>query len=71
MLSVVLFGFAVIPDDASMMSTIKLPEAIFEESFGHRKLSIFVIDILGFEMAKLIYAVYFIASFHNIRLNNL
>ena len=71
MLSVVLFGFAVIPDDASMMSVIKLPEAIFEESFGHRKLSIFVIDIFGFEMAKLIYAICFKASFHNIKLNEL
>ena len=54
MLSVVLFGFAVIPDDASMMSIIKLPEAIFEESFGYRKLGIFVIDIFGFEIARLI-----------------
>ena len=71
MLSVVLFGFAVIPDDASMMSIIKLPEAIFEDSFGHRKLSILVIDIFGFEMAKLIYAICFIASFHNIKLDNL
>ena len=71
MLSVVLFGFAVIPDDASMMSIIKLPEAIFEDSFGHRKLSILVIDIFGFEMAKLIYAICFIASFHNIILDKL
>ena len=47
MLSVVLFGFAVIPDDASMMSIIKLPEAIFKVSFGPRKLSIFVIHIFG------------------------
>ena len=71
MLSVVLFGFAVIPDDASMMSIIKLPEAIFEKSFGHRELSIFVIDIFGFEMATIIYAIYFIASFHNNKLNEL
>ena len=69
MLSVVLFWFAVIPDDASMMSIIKLPEAIFEESFGYRKLGIFVIDIFGFEIARLIYAIYFLASFHNIKLN--
>ena len=71
MLSVVLFGFAVIPDDASIMSAIKLPEAIFEESFGYRKLSIFVIDIFGFEMARLIYAICLEASFHNMKFNKL
>ena len=71
MLSVVLFGFAVIPDDASMMSVIKLPEAIFEESFGHRKLNTFVIHIFGFEMARFIYAICFKASFHYMKLNKI
>ena len=71
MLSVVVFGFAVIPDNARMMSIIKLPEAIFVVSFGHRKLSIFVIHIFGFEMARLIYVICFIASFYNIELDNL